>query len=46
MSVPVTTECVVKIVVPDDEIINIWIPSISMKESESNNEYVSKLTRV
>ena len=38
MFTPVTTECVVRIMVPDDEIINIWIPSITIKESELNNE--------
>lgn len=34
----VNSECVQKIVVPDDKIINIWFPSVSIKESESNNE--------
>ncbi len=38
MFTPVNTECFVRIMVPDDGIINIWIPSIAMKESELNNE--------
>jgi hypothetical protein len=36
---PITNECVQKIVVPEDRIINIWFPSVAIKESESNNEY-------
>jgi hypothetical protein len=36
----VEQECVLTIIVPDDKIINIWIPALKIKDSESNNEYI------